>query len=398
MKRGFTLIELLAVIVILAIIALIATPIVLNIINETKDNASLRSAEFYLDAAEQSILLATLNNRRITDGKYNVIDGDICLNNDCTDKLIVEIKGEKPSSGTISIKDGKIEDISLNLNNKVIVKDENEKLEIKKPEQETPDIEDEIPTPKSFAEDSWETIAQNVKIGNISAYKVGDTKEIALAGFTNEEKDENGNNTVTYTIRIANTSTPEECNTEGFSQTACGFVVEFQDIITTHVMNPSIDTGEGWTTSTNKGGYPASSMYTYVNETIYNALPEEIKEYIIDTYVVSGHGSEDTSNITSTDKLYLLSTGEIWEQGTSNQITCDTARDVTRQLDYYKNLGATTNNYSGAIKELNGSAHSWWLRSAGSDATYSFYGVHYSGDWSRDDAYYTNGAAVAFRI
>ena len=37
MKKGFTLIELLAVIVILAIIALIATPIVLNIINDTKE-------------------------------------------------------------------------------------------------------------------------------------------------------------------------------------------------------------------------------------------------------------------------------------------------------------------------------------------------------------------------
>ena len=35
-KKGFTLIELLAVIVILAIIALIATPIVLNLISESK--------------------------------------------------------------------------------------------------------------------------------------------------------------------------------------------------------------------------------------------------------------------------------------------------------------------------------------------------------------------------
>ena len=43
-KGGFTLIELLAVIVILAIIAVIAVPIVLNIIDESKDNAGLRSA------------------------------------------------------------------------------------------------------------------------------------------------------------------------------------------------------------------------------------------------------------------------------------------------------------------------------------------------------------------
>ena len=53
MKKGFTLIELLAVIVILAIIALIATPIVLSIINDSKESATLRSAQFYLDGVEK---------------------------------------------------------------------------------------------------------------------------------------------------------------------------------------------------------------------------------------------------------------------------------------------------------------------------------------------------------
>ena len=45
MKKGFTLIELLAVIVILAIIALIATPIILGIINDARDEANQRTAE-----------------------------------------------------------------------------------------------------------------------------------------------------------------------------------------------------------------------------------------------------------------------------------------------------------------------------------------------------------------
>ena len=49
-NKAFTLIELLAVIVILAIIAIIATPIVLSIINESKESAQLRSAEFYIKA------------------------------------------------------------------------------------------------------------------------------------------------------------------------------------------------------------------------------------------------------------------------------------------------------------------------------------------------------------
>ena len=63
MKKGFTLIELLAVIVILAIIALIATPIVLNIINDSKESAVLRSADFYLDAVELSIAQRALENK-----------------------------------------------------------------------------------------------------------------------------------------------------------------------------------------------------------------------------------------------------------------------------------------------------------------------------------------------
>ena len=61
MKRGFTLIELLAVIVILAIIALIATPIILNIINDTKKESLARSAENYLRAVEQTIAKEYLN-------------------------------------------------------------------------------------------------------------------------------------------------------------------------------------------------------------------------------------------------------------------------------------------------------------------------------------------------
>ena len=53
-KKGFTLIELLAVIVILAIIALIATPIVMNVINNAQKGADARSVEGYMKAVEAS--------------------------------------------------------------------------------------------------------------------------------------------------------------------------------------------------------------------------------------------------------------------------------------------------------------------------------------------------------
>ena len=52
-KKGFTLIELLAVIVVLAIIALIATPIVMNIINSSKDSANKVSASNFASEANK---------------------------------------------------------------------------------------------------------------------------------------------------------------------------------------------------------------------------------------------------------------------------------------------------------------------------------------------------------
>ena len=232
----------------------------------------------------------------------------------------------------------------------------------------------------NFSTDSWSEIIANVKAGNGSEYKVGSTKEVNL-----------GTTYGTHILRIANTSTPSECSTTGFSQTACGFVLEFADIITTHSMND---------TDTNVGGWPASSMYTFVNNDIYNAIPSEIKNAIIDTIVVSSHGSTSgEANFTSTDKLYLLSTAEVWAEGSSNQIgKYDTARDVTRQLDYYKNLGVTTSSYSGAIKK-NGTSNSvWWLRAVYSDGNRRFYNVYDYGGWYPDTANNANGVAPAFRI
>ena len=233
-----------------------------------------------------------------------------------------------------------------------------------------------------FATDSWEAIIAKVKAGNGSEYAVGSTKEVDL-----------GTTYGTHTLRVANTSTPSECSGTGFSQTACGFVLEFADIITNNKMND---------TNTNAGGWPSTSMRTFVNNDIYNALSDEIKNAIIDTTVVSGFGPDDTANFTSTDKLYLLAPGEVysdWKTITINgEPLYDTAKNLTRTLDYYKNLGVTTINSSGAGKK-NGTYDSyWWLRTATAITGSYFYDVSNNGDWSNYDANYTGGAAPAFRL
>ena len=236
----------------------------------------------------------------------------------------------------------------------------------------------DAPAPVNFSTDSWETIVNAVRNNNISKYNVGDTKEIDMGDYG------------THTLRIANTSTPSECSTNGFSQTACGFVLEFADIITTHKMN---------NTATNVGGWPVSIMRTFVNTDIYNLLPTDLKSGITDTTVVSGHGSTSgETNFTSTDKLYLLSTAEIWEQDPSNILEYDTARDVTRQLDYYKNLNVTTNNYDAVMKKNKTNYSAWWLRSASSEYANYFLEVNNDGDWFDDSASNYHGVSPAFKI
>ena len=223
----------------------------------------------------------------------------------------------------------------------------------------------------SFKDESWETIATNVKAGKASAYQVGDIKEIDMGSLG------------THTVRVANT---RSCTNGETSETACGFVVEFADIISEQKMNKK---------QINVGGWPASELRTYVNETVYNALPSDLQNVITETKVISGHGpTSGETNFTSSDKLYLLSTKEVWNGGTGN----DTAEAETRQLDYYKNKGVTTSNYSEAIKQYNGSNYHWWLRGAYSAGTSYFFGVGGYGGRAKGYANMTSGVSPAFRI
>ena len=246
-------------------------------------------------------------------------------------------------------------------------------------------VDKDIPEPNSFATDSWKTIAKAARTNNTSKYNVGDTRTIDMGTYG------------THTLRLANKSTPSECSTAGFSQSACGFVLEFVDIITRYNMNPKGEyNGTQYEYGWNKDGWPVSSMYAFVNNDIYNTLPSDLRSVIIDTIVVSGHGSEDTANFTSTDKLYLLAPNEIYSDGYLS--VTDTAKELTRTLDYYTAQGVTGSNYSGAIKKSGTSAYYWWLRSANPTGHIGFCSVQKSGNLSTDMAYLKDGVSPAFRL
>lgn len=65
-KKGFTLIELLAVIVILAIIALIATPIVLNVVDNAKKSAANSEARMIVSGIEKYCTMALFGDASLT--------------------------------------------------------------------------------------------------------------------------------------------------------------------------------------------------------------------------------------------------------------------------------------------------------------------------------------------
>ena len=238
--------------------------------------------------------------------------------------------------------------------------------------------------PTSFADDDWATIAAYVKANKeatASVYSVGSEKEVEI------DMDDNGT-PETYIVRIANNSN-YDCTLD--SKTACGFVVEFVDIVEQRAMNSD---------RTNVGGWPVTAMRTYLNGEFLAKLPSDLRSVIASTTVVSGHGSTSReTNFTSTDKIYLLSTAEVWTNGVFYDTSYgDTARSSTRQLDYYANNNVTTLNYSGAIKNYVGSAAWWWLRAASMNNNSNFLGAFSDGNSFSSSADASYGVAPAFRI
>ena len=246
-----------------------------------------------------------------------------------------------------------------------------------------------------FNEASWDEINRNVN-SNPKKYAVGCTKSIDLGNYG------------IHKLRVANNTKPSECKVKGNSQSACGFVLEFADIVTTHRMNPwdpyasSSVTGNG-----NRGSWEYSEMRSFVNDDIYNSIPSDLRNLIVDTYVVTGRGYNDANASKTIDKLYLLSPKEVYGLG-EYSFGNDELASSTRQLDYYNNNGVPTNAIPTQPnielipkKNYNKISTYWWLRAPVRDETSRLFfevtgdGVAHFGESNAEDS---TGVSPAFRI
>ncbi len=295
MKKGFTLLELLAVIAIISIIFLITFPKINGVIENSKMKSAEVSAINYKKSVSNQISMNLMNSSNGKQFNRGIYDLPI------SDDYDIQVKGNKPTKGWIEINKTGPFRYSVLIDGYTITYDGDKTTTIKG---------DMIADKPTFETDSWKVVIQNARNKDTYYYNIGDTKKLK---FTNN---------IERTVRIANMSTPDECKREGFSQTACGFVVEFAD-----------KASGGGSSSTNAGGWPVSGKREYLNTTFYNIFPDELKKGIIDTYVVSGHGKNDgdDKNYVTIDKIYELTAKEVY----SKNISAFTDSNFTRELDFY---------------------------------------------------------------
>ena len=222
--------------------------------------------------------------------------------------------------------------------------------------------------------DDTETVTVNGKTLKVGQMKKIDGKKVRILGFNHDELAEP---TVAY-------------DTTTLTGKA-GISFEYVDFLTEAGMNSS---------DTNSGGWNSSELRRTLNGTTYNSLSiksniKKVKKDYIPTYDVA-------STQKTEDYLWLLSCGEIWDNGYNGGVTRGKAITTEgKQYKYYKiNLGHTNYSSSNDITRKPSVSFSnlWLLRSPHSDGGGSFCAVTSDGRGAGNYAGRSSGVAPGFSI
>lgn len=135
--------------------------------------------------------------------------------------------------------------------------------------------------------------------------------------------------------------------------------------------------------NTNKGGWASSTLREYLNTEVIKLLPDDLQTVIVPTPIVQ---IVDGERIESKDKLFLLSTTQVFGKGYwSINEPQDTRLDCFQQP-------------KDRIKLRCGSAYYWWLRSPLASSSTFFCYVSNSGNAASYFASSSNGVSWGFCI
>ncbi len=258
---------------------------------------------------------------------------------------------------------------------------------------------EEITTKDDSIEYSWEEIAEIAKaISNDTS--ITDDTETATVTVNGTQKTLNIGDTATLDgkkVRILGFNHDElaEPATAYGSATKtgkAGISFEYVDFLISSAQMNSSDT--------NSGGWNASAIRGILNGITYNSLSiksniKKVKKDYIPTYNVAS--TEKTE-----DYLWLLSCGEIWDNGYNGGVTRGVAIATEgKQYKYYKiNLGSTKYSTSNNITKKPSASNSnwWWLRSPYYYSRNAFCYVYSDGTCNGNAAVGSGGVAPGFSI
>ena len=208
--------------------------------------------------------------------------------------------------------------------------------------------------------DTWEQIGEVIENGtHKTTYSIGDTKDLDI--YIDGKRQ-------TIQMQIAAFDTDNLFDTTG--KAAITWISK--DVICRHIMNPD---------AKNQGGWMLSDMRKYC-EVLYNSIDEDARNLIKSVRKISYHYDTKSSHTTK-DYCWIPSYREVFG-----------STDYEDHGPIYADLFSNDKSY--IKKDLFNDSFWWWLRSCGSNSSYSFLRVNAGGLDYYSYAHGEYGVALGF--
>ena len=391
MKKGFTLIELLAVIVILAVIALIATPVILNIIEDSKKQSIISSANLYIDGLVKQIATKNLTNE-FNPSSCTISNGNVTCDGQTIDYTV---NGQAPTSGSITFNNGIVTGYTLCMSDYRITKSDNNVTSEKAANcvvsnvtvytlgqlvQYDPVNNEACTTGETCYK--WRVITVDDTAANTTITLQMDHNLVNLTAWINQT---DYNNDTNWNNNIRNNKGPITALKALETETA-----SWDDSLK---LNYTYDTSLGGTNTGYNYGTLSCTNGTCIaagNTITTNLKARMITGEEVSTITVAAGAEEGTRaynwTLASDNHYYFSNTGQVLGTTTSGTGSTELSWLVENTFALGKG-GATSNTYGNANQGY------WTLSPRASDSRYAWL-VDYSGSLSRNSADYGGYAGI----
>lgn len=215
----------------------------------------------------------------------------------------------------------------------------------------------------TLANNTWAQIAAASEAGvAASTWSVGDTKNITVGGET-------------LTVEIVGFNHDDLA-----SGGKAGITFGLKNLMAnTRQMNSS---------NTNAGGFTGSDMYDWLQGTLLNSLPSDLRAVLKSVNKKTSAGSQSSTINTNAMKIFLFSEVEIF-----GSVTYSKSGEGSQYSRF-----ATASSRVKYLSNGSGSAYIWWERSPYGNDSGAFCSVHSSGAASYDYASHSRGVCFGFCV